>query len=50
MSTENLKGNQIQNTINQSDIGYYIEERLDNYLSPPEARLPVAPQKYYKII
>ena len=31
MSTENLKANQIQNTINQSDIGYYIEERLDNY-------------------
>ena len=30
MSTENLKANQIENTINQSDIGHYIEKSLDN--------------------
>ena len=31
MSTENLKTNQIQNTVNQSDIGYYIERSLDKF-------------------
>ena len=31
MSTENLKANQIENTINQSDIGHYIEKGLDNF-------------------
>ena len=31
MSTENLKANQIENTINQSDIGHYIEKSLDNF-------------------
>tara|TARA_Y100000816_G_scaffold124095_1_gene87224 strand:+ start:320 stop:559 length:240 start_codon:yes stop_codon:yes gene_type:complete len=30
MSTENLKANQIENTIHQSDIGHYIEKSLDN--------------------
>ena len=31
MSTENLKTNQIQNTVNQSDFGYYIERSLDKF-------------------
>ena len=31
MSTENLKANQIENTVNQSDIGYYIEKSLDKF-------------------
>ena len=31
MSTENLKANQIENTINQSDIGHYIGKGLDNF-------------------
>ena len=33
MSTENLKANQIENTINQSDIGHYIEKSLYNFSS-----------------
>ena len=33
MSTENLKANQIENTINQSDISHYIEKSLDNFSS-----------------
>ena len=33
MSTENLKANQVENTINQSDIGHYIEKSLDNFSS-----------------
>ena len=31
MSTENLKANQIENTVNQSEIGYYIEKSLDKF-------------------
>ena len=31
MSTENLKVNHIQNTVNQSDIDYYIEKSLDKF-------------------
>ena len=31
MSTENLKVNQIQNTVKQSDIDYYIEKSLDKF-------------------
>ena len=34
MSTENLKANQIENTINQSDIGHYIGKGLDNFSIP----------------
>ena len=33
MSTESLKANQVENTINQSDIGHYIEKSLDNFSS-----------------
>ena len=33
MSTENLKANQVENTINQSDIDHYIEKSLDNFSS-----------------